>query len=206
MPLSNQSSNADCSRKFGGQWSTGWMEIIALLIVTCFAVDGFAQTAWPDYPLPGPNQISRGSGQYFSWLKLAPLFLLFLGWVWLVDWVSRDAQEFDIPFAIWVPVVFFPFVIALFLGAFTIPMYAIGVTLATLSLFGPVLAYVVSRNGKVEYHQRVLTAAHLRFVASQLGKKPALTSQQKHKPPMKKGRKSSLRRWGQVTIRLIKPI
>ena len=42
-------------------WIVGVLAIIAFLSVG----DCFAQS-WPDYPLPGPNQITRGSGQYFA--------------------------------------------------------------------------------------------------------------------------------------------
>ncbi len=150
---------------FNSGLSTSFVCVLAVVAFLCVAGDCFAQS-WPDYPLPGPNEITRGTGQYFSWLKLIPLILLFLSWVWLVDWVSRDAQEYDTNFALWVPIVFFPFLLALFLGAFTIPIFAAGMTLTVLGLFGPMIAYVVARNGQVEYHEKVLTSAHLRYVAS----------------------------------------
>ena len=58
-----------------------------------WASPALAQGGWPTYPLPGPHSITRGPGSYLSWWKLLLLWLLFLAWAKIVDWVSHDCQE-----------------------------------------------------------------------------------------------------------------
>ena len=57
--------------------------VVALLAILVFVDVGWAQgsTDWPDFPWQGgEHAISRGPGGYLSWLKLLPIFLLYLLW------------------------------------------------------------------------------------------------------------------------------
>lgn len=146
-----------------------WGTCLAVLLVLLFADQALAQ-AWPPYKLPGAHKINRGPGFYLAWWKLLLLWLLFISWVRTTDWVSQDCQTLNLPYAIWNPLVFFPFLLTLF-AALTIPIFPAGFGVAFVGLVGPLLAYVIKRNSAVEPHEKVMTPAHIRFLASEaLGK------------------------------------
>ncbi len=46
----------------------GCIVFLASLITAVLANDAAAQ--WPDYPSTEPHSITRGTGHYFSWIKL----------------------------------------------------------------------------------------------------------------------------------------
>jgi general secretion pathway protein E len=141
---------------------------------------------WPEYPFPGSHKINRGPGLYLAWWKLLVLWLLFLFWVKTTDWVSRDCQQLDLPYAIWNPLVFFPFLVTL-PAALTIPIFPAGLGLVVLAILGPLLAYVFKRNSTVEPHERVLTPAHIRFLAAQGLKKIGIKISAERRAPHERG-------------------
>ena len=94
---------------------------------------------------------------------------MFLGWVKVVDWVNRDCAQSGMPYALWNPIVVFPFLVGFFLFALTVPY--VGWLLLTITLVAPLATYIVLRNKQVEVHQRVLTPSHLRhYFASVLNR------------------------------------
>ncbi len=103
-----------------------------------------------------------GPGFYFSWWKLLLFCLVFLLWVHTTDWVSSDAQEFQVDYLRWNPIVF-----GVFLGgnvvAWIIPIFWVSFPLLLVCYGAPLTAYVVVRNKRVQEHERVLTKAHLRY-------------------------------------------
>jgi type II secretory ATPase GspE/PulE/Tfp pilus assembly ATPase PilB-like protein len=134
-------------------------------------VEGQSAGEWPPFPMPGPHQIERGPGFYFSIVKV--LLLLGLFWLWMktTDWVSRDCQRNDLSYALWNPLVFFPFFCSLFLFGFSIPIFPVGFGLCVLAYAAPSIAYVIVRNKNMEMHERVMTPGHIRhLIAEMLGK------------------------------------
>lgn len=146
---------------------------LPLVIVCQILVAAWAQGSgeWPPYPFPGPNQITRGSGNYFSVLKILLLLSLFWLWIKTTDWVSRDCQQNGLSYAVWNPTVFFPFIISLFLFGLSIPIFWAGFALCALSYAIPIITYIVVRNKNMEMHERVMTLGHIRhLIAEGLGK------------------------------------
>ncbi len=144
--------------------STGGM---GLLLSLGTAVPLWAQGDWPDFPFTDPNAW-RGPGGYLNWIKLLLLWLVYLAWVRTNDWVSRDSQRVGVPYSIWTSVMFFPFFLALFGAALTLPMFAVSFPLCLLAYLVPAIVYVVVRNQRLELHERVLTPSHLRHVMAEL--------------------------------------
>ena len=144
---------------------------LLLWFADLFAGSLWAQAKWPDYPLPSDHSFTRGPGLYFSIWKVLAILALYLLWVRTTDWVSRDTQQYGFDYAIWTAVAFIPFYVFLFLGALTLPMFAVGFGLTVVAYLGSILSYVIMRNRILEPHQRVLTPAHIRFLLSEvLGK------------------------------------
>jgi general secretion pathway protein E len=136
------------------------------------------ELSWPVYPLNGHrfldgSEYGRGPGGYLSIFSIVLLWLLFLAWLKIVDWVNRDTQQVRMSYAIWNSVVFFPFLLAFFFFGLSIPY--IGFFMTLLSVAAPLGLYIFMRNRKVESHQRVLTPDHLRHLfarkAGQVGVK-----------------------------------
>lgn len=140
-----------------------WGLTVLAVVLVALMVDQ-AGADWPAYPSSRPHSITRGGGMYFSWIKLGCLWAVFLLWVKITDWVSQDTQTFKLPHALWNPVIFFPFLIALFVFGLTIPMFPIGFGLTLLAFAIPTLVYVFQRNQKLEPHERVMTPSHIRHV------------------------------------------
>ena len=159
----------------------------ACCLVAWLAPEVGAQTVWPDYPLPGPHQISRGAGGYLSPVKLFACWLLFLAWVGTTDWINRDCQRCNMPYGVWVPVGFFPLIVALILGTWTIPMFVVGYPLAVLAWGVPALVYVVKRNSTMPPHEKVLTGEHLRFVFATWAGKVGIKIHAERKAPHQAG-------------------
>lgn len=115
---------------------------------------------WPALPF------ERGDTYYISWIKLVVFWLMFLLWVATADWVNVDTQRNRLPHARYNAIVFFPFMLAALLF-WLIPFYWLGLPLVVLAYAVPVAIYVRYRNGRMEEHERVLTADHLRFLMAE---------------------------------------
>ncbi len=142
--------------------------VLAALTISLFLTSAsLAQEAtWPIYPLDGHkfpnNEYGRGPGGYLSIFSIVLYWLVFLVWIKAVDWVNKDIVRVKMPYAIWNPVVFFPFLIGFFIFALGVPY--IGFPTLLLSLVVPVGLYVFMRNKQVSPDERVLTPDHLRHV------------------------------------------
>ena len=141
--------------------------LLALLICLLDATLAFAQGG---AAAGGPLSRERGPGFYFSIWKLGLYLALFWLWVKTTDWVNQDGFRVGVNYAIWNPIVVFSFPAAMLLF-FLIPWFWVGYVLMVLAYVGPLTAYIVHRNSKLEYHQKVMTAPHLRhMMADILGK------------------------------------
>ncbi len=121
-----------------------------------------APVEFPPYPLDPGN--FRGPGFYFSLPKIVVLLVTFWLWTITTDWASRDCLRLKLNYALWNPLHTFLFLGAFGLLVFLLPTFVVGYPLLLLSYVGPLIAYVVYRNGKVQMHEKVLTKAHLRHV------------------------------------------
>lgn len=109
------------------------------------------------------HAFDRGSGGYFSLLKIIPWWLLFLLWVKTTDWVSQDTYRLRQNYGLWNSLAFFPFLVAIIISLF-IPLFIIGILLMFVAWLSPLTAYIVTRNKTVEAHRRVMTGQHLRYL------------------------------------------
>lgn len=141
------------------------LTLLSLVLVIC-ALD--ASVAWAQGA--GAINRNRAPGFYFSIWKLGLYMALFWLWVKTTDWVSQDGYRVGTRHAVWNPIVAFTFPAAMLLF-FVIPWFWVGYLLMVAAYVGPLTAYIVHRNSKLEYHQKVMTAPHLRhLVADLLGK------------------------------------
>jgi type II secretory ATPase GspE/PulE/Tfp pilus assembly ATPase PilB-like protein len=152
----------------------GFTTVVAALASATVGSEAQGQElSWPVYPLDGHRFLSgeygRGPGGYLSLFSIVLLWLLFLVWLKIVDWVNRDTQLVGMSYAIWNSVVFFPFLLAFFLFGITVPY--VGYFLTLLSVAVPTGVYIFLRNRKLAPHERVLTPDHFRHLfAGKAGK------------------------------------
>ena len=159
--------------------------VVMTLLVLCCADTAWAQ--WPDYPWgDDAHSIQRGSGNYLSWIKLGVIFLLYLLWVKTSDWVNVDCQFLQLPYSVWNPIIFAPFVAGLLL-ALTIPIFPAGIAVMALTYLVPLTIYIVKRNNIVDPHERVMTPAHIRHLMSGQAKKAGVGFSSERKAAHEKG-------------------
>ena len=118
-----------------------------------------ASAAEPSFP--------RGSGYYFNFVKLVPLFLVYLCWLRTCWWVDTDARELKLPLETWNPLMFLTG-IAGTVVIWLLPWFFISLPLLLILYLTPTLAYVNLRNQEVDPEDRVLTRRHLRSLARRL--------------------------------------
>jgi type II secretory ATPase GspE/PulE/Tfp pilus assembly ATPase PilB-like protein len=139
---------------------------VAVVALCVLADTAWAQgNSWPRMPLDpnDPNSMPRGSGSYFSWLKVGLVILVYFLWVKTTDWANRDCQVLGLPYSVWNLVVGAPF-LAGFLAVMTIPLFSAGFAVYVLTWLVPLIIYVVKHNSVVEPQERVMTPAHIRYV------------------------------------------
>lgn len=144
-----------------------WIGLVLLLVLSGDQGLLAQENTWPEFPMnpDSVHQLERGPGSYFSWIKLLLVVAVYMAYVWTSDWANRDCQIRGLPYSMWNPIVIGPFLAGL-VAVFTIPLFALGFLLLLVSWLAPVLAYVIARNQSVELHERVLTPAHLRYLAA----------------------------------------
>lgn len=149
----------------------------AVLLALLAAGQLGAQDAWPTSLTPDQLQdhsFTRGPGFYLALYKIFLLLLVFWMWVKSADWVSRDSLELGdaigMPAKIWNPVMVFSFLFVFVILALGIPIFLAGYAVLLLAYFGPFIAYVVQRNGKVTEDKKVFTREHLKNWFANLGK------------------------------------
>jgi type II secretory ATPase GspE/PulE/Tfp pilus assembly ATPase PilB-like protein len=144
--------------------------LVALVALTA-PLPAFAGDAdWPihdEVDVPNAHDFVRGRGGYLSITKIVFLWLSFLGWVATTTWVHQDVHRVRMPYVIWTPVVFFPFLVCFFLFGLLLPVFVLGYLLVLIGLGAPLGVYIWKRNQHVQPHQRVLTPDHLRHVFSE---------------------------------------
>jgi type II secretory ATPase GspE/PulE/Tfp pilus assembly ATPase PilB-like protein len=123
-----------------------------------FAQDQDA-TLWPS---SGP--FTRGTGFYLDPWKMLLLWFVFLCWVRSTDWVSQDAQQLKLRWAMWNPIVFFTFFVGLLLF-FIISVWPVGFGLLLVTYVAPLVSYIVYRNKQVRSsYDKVFTGRHIKRV------------------------------------------
>ncbi|MGQ9574307.1 MAG: ATPase, T2SS/T4P/T4SS family [Thermoguttaceae bacterium] len=141
-----------------------------LVVVVLLAVAVWGGAAEPACAQAGGAEGWSGPGFYLNWIKLAACWLVFLLWVGTTDWVSRDAVEMKMDYLRWNPIVFGTFMAA-WLVSWILPWFWVSFPLLITAHAGPLTAYIVYRNGRVEDHLKVMTPAHLRaWFAEQFSK------------------------------------
>ncbi len=114
---------------------------------------------WPE---TGP--FVRGTGYYLEPWKLLAVWGVFLCWVRSTDWISIDAQQMKLRWAMWNPIVFFTFFVGLLLF-FAISVFPVGFILLLLTYVTPLATYVVLRNKTVRSpSDKVFTGRHIKRV------------------------------------------
>ena len=98
----------------------------------------------------------RGDGFYLSWMKIATVWLLFLAWVGVADWVNRDLEETGLKWQLWNPIIVGSFMATMLLS-WLIPWFWLNIFLLLGGAVAPVAAYVVYRNRRMPLHRKVLT-------------------------------------------------
>ena len=137
--------------------------LTCLLLLIFLSSDPLWASSWPDHPEVDPikHTIKRGPSGYLSFVKITLCLILFLAWVKTTDWVSRDALQFDLAPAVWVPLNSFIFVGTFFFLFLMIPMFLIGYPLLLLSYVTPLLIYIKKRNELADLDDQVLSKEHL---------------------------------------------
>lgn len=122
-------------------------------------------TSWPSLGI----RFFRGNGAYLSPWKILGTWLVFLAWVRTTDWISQDAQSLKLRWAVWDPIAFFCFFVALLL-LWILPWFVVGFSLLFVAYAVPLGAYIVHRNQHVASpYDKVLTTRHThRWMARKL--------------------------------------
>jgi type II secretory ATPase GspE/PulE/Tfp pilus assembly ATPase PilB-like protein len=141
--------------------------IVIVLLILFFLGTLDASVALAQGLASGPVPRDRAPGFYFSIWKLGLYLALFWLWVRTTDWVNQDGFRVGVNYALWNPLVAFSFPVAMLLF-FLVPWFWVGYVLMVLAYVGPLTAYIVHRNSKLEYHQKVMTAPHLRHLTADL--------------------------------------
>ena len=141
--------------------------IVIVLLILFFLGTLDASVALAQGLSGGPVPRDRAPGFYFSIWKLGLYLALFWLWVRTTDWVNQDGFRVGVNYALWNPLVAFSFPVAMLLF-FLVPWFWVGYVLMVLAYVGPLTAYIVHRNSKLEYHQKVMTAPHLRHLTADL--------------------------------------
>ena len=110
----------------------------------------------------------RGSGFYLNLFKFVPIVLLYLLWARTTHWVDEDCKELgNLKFETWNSIMFGTGVLG-FALLLLIPLYFIGLLMLLLLDFGPLIYYVIQRNGTVPDDRKVMTFYHLGEVTNGL--------------------------------------
>jgi len=116
--------------------------------------------------------LARGPGGYYHPVKLGMVVLVYLLWVYLCGWVSRDCLKHQLPGNSWLSVVLGGGIVGL-LTVLSLPGFFLTFLLLLLLAVVPALLYVAYRNPKVDQADRLLTPQHFQRL---LGGKPQVTA------------------------------
>jgi type II secretory ATPase GspE/PulE/Tfp pilus assembly ATPase PilB-like protein len=137
--------------------------VLILLLTAFFVIAGsqIVRAAEPDAAYL--FQASwRGDGFYLSWMKIVSVWVVFISWVGVADWVNRDLEVAGLPWQLWNPIVVGSFLGTLLL-TFMIPIFWLNLFLLLVAAIAPFTVYVVIRNNSLPAQLHVLTKDHLRY-------------------------------------------
>ncbi len=100
-------------------------------------------------------------GGYLSPIKFAIFLILYFGWLFIIDWVYKDAEAIGTKYTFWTGVVFGVWAAAGFIWLL-IPIFAIGLAFYIIATGAATISYVMHRNAAVPEFQRVLTADYIK--------------------------------------------
>ena len=102
-------------------------------------------------------------GGYISIVKLVAFLALFVGWLFLVKWVYRDAKAVDTNEAAWIGGLMGATAAAMVV-LFVVPLFIAGALAYVVGVGTLGLVYVKHRNARVLDFDRVLTVDHIKSV------------------------------------------
>ena len=139
----------------------------------------------------GENGLSDGwygTGGYFSIVKIVIAILGFWIWVYMIDWMNRDAEILENEYhSVWNCINCGLLVFVGGLGTLVlIPIFWIGLGLCLVAFWVPTITYSVIRNKPLPPHERVLTSDHIYFCIAQMLRMKTPPPKQKHElgPPV----------------------
>ncbi|MGD0571393.1 MAG: ATPase, T2SS/T4P/T4SS family [Sedimentisphaerales bacterium] len=100
-------------------------------------------------------------GGYLSPIKFAAFLILYFGWLFIIDWVYKDAEAIGTKYTFWTGVVFGIWAAAGLIWLL-IPIFAIGLAFYIIATGAATISYVMHRNAAVPEFQRVLTADYIK--------------------------------------------
>ncbi|MCE9632532.1 MAG: Flp pilus assembly complex ATPase component TadA [Planctomycetia bacterium] len=138
---------------------------VAVAAVALPAAAADTGAGWPAGIPQGWN--TRGTGGGLAILPAVLSWLVILGWIRSVDWISRDATKHKFTPAFWGMVCGLPlFVAALF--AWWIPSVIAGLALLLVAWLAPAVTYCLIRNKSLPLSEQVLTVGHARRIVAGL--------------------------------------
>ncbi len=111
-----------------------------------------------------------GTGGYFSLLKIVILLIGFWLWVYMIDWLNRDAEVLrDKNRGIWNCINCGLLVLVGGFGTMLlIPVFWIGLGASVLAFWAPLITYAIIRNKPLPPHERVFTPDHVYFTVGRM--------------------------------------
>ncbi len=100
-------------------------------------------------------------GGYVSPIKFAIFLIFYFGWLFIINWVYKDAEAIGTKYTFWTGVVFGVWAAA-GLVWLVIPIFAIGLAFYIIAAGAATASYVMHRNAMVPEFQRVLTADYIK--------------------------------------------
>jgi len=110
-------------------------------------------------------------GGYISPIKFAIFLILYFGWLYIINWVNKDAEALETKTVFWTSVVFGVWAVAGIVWLL-IPVFFIGLAFYLIASGAATLTYVMHRNSLVPEFQRILTIDFFKdFIAGGIKKK-----------------------------------
>ncbi|MCL2624406.1 MAG: Flp pilus assembly complex ATPase component TadA [Planctomycetaceae bacterium] len=128
-----------------------------------------------------------GPGGYFNIIKVVIIILGFWVWVYMIDWMNRDAETLhNESRSIWNCINCGLLVFVGGFGTLFIPIFWVGLGLSVVAFWAPVITYSTIRNKPLPPHEKVLTADHIYFCISRMLRMKTPPPKQAHElgPPV----------------------
>ena len=143
-----------------------------------------------EYPKLGEEALHEGwygDGGYFNIIKIVIVILGFWIWVYMIDWMNRDAEEMQNPNrGIWNSINCGLLFLCGYATLVLIPIFWIGLGLCIVAFWAPTITYAVIRNKPLPPHERVLTPDHIYFSIARMLRMKTPAPKQAHElgPPV----------------------